>query len=628
VRTFVANARSAPTEMASSRLPLVATALFGALAPLATAQAQVRPDIALNQYEHTMAGDAFFGVPTAAVGDHLMARAMVTLDAAKDPLVLYDANDERAASPVSSQVHLHLGASYALWSRLMVSLDFPFAISQSGDDADLGGGTTLAGASGTASGDLRVGLRGRIHGEYWDAFQIGAAGYLYAPTGGSEKYTAEGAVYGQPHLLVSGRIPYFVYSAKAGAYLRGSDNPHSFSYAVGFAASLLDDNLTVGPEILGAVDFEDRELVPGLSRAGNVNAELLVGAQYRFLDDFNAGVAGGPGLADGVGTPQLRVLARFAYDPRPPKEEPPIDSDGDRILDPMDACPQVPGPAHQDPTRHGCPPADRDGDRIVDDSDACPDQPGIPSESMFRNGCPPPSDRDGDAVVDEVDACPDVAGITHEDPAKNGCPPDRDGDSVIDAMDACPDVVGVAQEDPAKNGCPPDSDGDGILDAEDACPREPGTKNADPTKNGCPRVVITDKEVLILQKVEFDLDKATIKAVSNSLLDEVAQTLKGHPELAELEVQGHTDDKGAAWYNKRLSQQRAEAVVAALVERGIDDKRLAAKGYGEGKPIASNKTEEGQAKNRRVQFTIVRRDDSLKKPAAQAPAPAPPASGS
>ena len=175
-------------------------------------------------------------------------------------------------------------------------------------------------------------------------------------------------------------------------------------------------------------------------------------------------------------------------------------------------------------------------------------------------------------------------------------------------------MPGVASEDPAKNGCPPDRDGDGIVDSEDACPDTPGPKNEDPKKNGCPRVVVTDKEVLILQKVEFDLDRATIKPVSDSLLDEVAQTLKDHPELVELEVQGHTDDQGPAFYNKNLSQKRSEAVKAALVKRGIEAGRLVPKGYGEDVPIADNNTPEGRATNRRVQFKITKKDDSMKKP--------------
>ena len=116
-----------------------------------SAAAQEAPDVALNQYEHPMAGDAFFGVPSPVIGGHLVPRAMLTFDYAKDPLVLVDENGNLIGTPVGSQAHLHFGASFALWDRLMISLDFPLAVAQSGEDATLGA-TTLPGASGAAAG--------------------------------------------------------------------------------------------------------------------------------------------------------------------------------------------------------------------------------------------------------------------------------------------------------------------------------------------------------------------------------------------------------------------------------------------------------------------------------------------
>ncbi|HQB46676.1 MAG TPA: OmpA family protein, partial [Polyangiaceae bacterium] len=82
---------------------------------------------------------------------------------------------------------------------------------------------------------------------------------------------------------------------------------------------------------------------------------------------------------------------------------------------------------------------------------------------------------------------------------------------------------------------------------------------------------------------------------------------KDHPEILKVEVQGHTDNTGAPGYNKGLSQRRADAVVAALVKRGIDRARLVGKGYGQEQPIADNGTDEGRQKNRRVQFQIIER---------------------
>ena len=592
----------------------IATAIALVAASTAgSAWAQQGAGIALDQYEHPVAGDAFMAVPAPWVGGHLMPRGMITFDYAKDPLVLVDDSDERVAELVTSQIFLHLGASLALWSRLGVSVDFPLAVSQSGGD-DFGG---LASASSAAAGDLRIGLRGSLFGEFYDPFQIGVGAYLYVPTGPADGYTSDGTVYGQPHLLLGGRLPYLVWSAKAGAFVRGSDNnPHQFTYGAGIAALLFEDRFQVGPEIYGAVAFEDKPLNDTISRGSTVNTEALLGAQYRFLDKmFVLGAAGGPGLSTGVGTPQFRVLARLGFDPLPDKEEPappPPDRDGDGIIDAEDACPDTPGVSDPDPARNGCPP-DRDKDGIIDVEDACPDEPGPRSDDPDKNGCPLPGDRDGDGIIDVEDACPDTPGVKSDDPKKNGCPPDRDGDGIIDAEDACPDTPGVKSDDPKKNGCPSDRDGDGIIDSEDACPDTPGVKSDDPKKNGCPaKVVITEKEILILQKVEFDFDKATIKPVSDSLLDEVAETLIKHPEIEKLEVQGHTDNKGNAFYNQRLSQQRADAVRAALIKRGVQAERMTSKGYGSKQPVASNDTEEGRADNRRVQFRIDKRSPKKK----------------
>jgi outer membrane protein OmpA-like peptidoglycan-associated protein len=177
---------------------------------------------------------------------------------------------------------------------------------------------------------------------------------------------------------------------------------------------------------------------------------------------------------------------------------------------------------------------------------------------------------------------------------------DRDGDGVPNAADKCPDIPGS----PDLDGCP-DRDGDFIPDPEDKCPDEPGPAQND----GCPvkgPVVELETERLSLKdSIHFDTAKDTIKAQSSSVLDAIAALLRDHPELRRVRVEGHTDNRGSRAYNTDLSRRRARSVVRALVQRGIAPGRLLSEGYGFDRPVATNDTALGRAKNRRVEFTIL-----------------------
>lgn len=108
-----------------------------------------------------------------------------------------------------------------------------------------------------------------------------------------------------------------------------------------------------------------------------------------------------------------------------------------------------------------------------------------------------------------------------------------------------------------------------------------------------------------LKNVYFDFDKTTLQSKSFVELDKVADFLKQNPSV-EIEIAGHTDNKGSDEYNHNLSQGRSQSVVDYLISQGIESNRLAAHGYGEAKPIDTNDTEEGRANNRRVEFTILK----------------------
>ena len=182
---------------------------------------------------------------------------------------------------------------------------------------------------------------------------------------------------------------------------------------------------------------------------------------------------------------------------------------------------------------------------------------------------------------------------------------DSDGDGVWDHLDQCPDTPkGVKVDEkgcpipkpkpkPTPAAAPLDSDGDGVYDDKDQCPNTPAGAQVD--ERGC----------WVIRTVKFDFDKYNIKEQYYPRLNKVVGVLKNIPTL-RVEIAGHTDNMGTAKYNHTLSEKRAQAVKAYLVSKGISANRLTTVGYGLTKSVASNATEEGRAKNRRVELTPIK----------------------
>ncbi|MBI5531235.1 MAG: OmpA family protein [Deltaproteobacteria bacterium] len=256
-------------------------------------------------------------------------------------------------------------------------------------------------------------------------------------------------------------------------------------------------------------------------------------------------------------------------------------------------------------------PGDKDGDGYLDPEDKCPEEPETWNGYKDEDGCPDDPDTDNDGIPDSKDSCvldpEDKDGYLDDD----GCPePDNDLDGILDDKDKSADGKSCANdpEDPDgfedQDGCPePDNDVDTVLDNDDMCPNEKGEPGGD--RPGCPKkpslAIITDTEIKILQQIHFEFDKDKIRPESYPIVDAVADILKQNPKV-KIEVQGHTDNKGSAAYNLKLSDRRANAVMKALIQRGIDKDRLRAKGYGMTRPIVPNDSEQNRALNRRSQF--------------------------
>ncbi|WP_026706024.1 OmpA family protein [Flavobacterium soli] len=330
-----------------------------------------------------------------------------------------------------------------------------------------------------------------------------------------------------------------------------------------------------------------------------IDPSAHIGGGYTWLGDYSAGtVNGGLGLTfwfnDNVGLSWQTSYKKSFSDTR---EEVPThvqhlagltfkfggkDTDGDGVYDKDDACPEVAGPKEL----NGCP--DTDGDTILDKDDACPEIAGL----VEFQGCP---DTDGDGIADKDDACPEVAGLK----SFQGCP-DTDGDGVQDKNDKCPTVAGPKEN----GGCPwPDTDGDGVLDKDDKCPSVKGTV----ANNGCPE--ISEEQITKLnayaKTILFNSGKSTFKQETFAVLQSITAILKEYPS-SKFSIEGHTDSDGKDAMNQKLSEDRAGAVKNYLIENGIASDRLTSTGFGESKPIDTNKTAKGKANNRRVEVKLVK----------------------
>jgi outer membrane protein OmpA-like peptidoglycan-associated protein len=268
------------------------------------------------------------------------------------------------------------------------------------------------------------------------------------------------------------------------------------------------------------------------------------------------------------------------------------DSDMDGVSDKKDKCPNTPTGVAVD--ANGCP-IDSDADGVADYIDECPTVAGLTS----LKGCP---DKDKDGVADKDDACPDVAGVI----SLKGCP-DSDGDGIADKDDKCPNTPKGYRVD--ASGCPFDRDKDGVVDEEDECPTVTGPKE----NKGCPvkepeKKEITAEQVIIQNikviPVHFVSNHSYLTDYSKGQLDKLIQTLNSDKAF-KVNIFGYADAQGTDEYNVKLSQSRIESVISYLEEKGIATARIIhQKAFGKANPVASNNTEEGRLKNRRVEFEI------------------------
>ncbi len=587
---------------------LLTLALGLATAAGAQEAAPTLPQVSLTRFFLNDGGRGGLGAATGDTLAQFRFRATFGVHYEHNPLMYYR-GDAVAGALVAHRVQLDLGLAFGITSWLQVSGQLPMMVAQSGDDLAATAGVRTPDAFGLGSPRvaLRVGLLSQGHGGLLGntpldlALQVGVAlpfgvggaaniesGWNFAPQ------LSLGHDFGPVRL--GGEVTALVRDSVA---LSSGSARDAVSHQLGLRLLLT----TMGQYVRFEGSFHS--LIPMTAGGVPPGFEVLGGVRVP-IGPLELFALGGPGFGGLPGTPAVRVYAGLGLKPwsgtceagssHLPSECPDLDDDGDGVRNAIDRCPTDAEDLDGYQDADGCPDPDNDGDGIADVDDKCPMQAGV----LEDRGCPLRNrDSDGDGVPDAQDRCPTIPGVKEKD----GCPvKDQDRDGIEDELDACPTQPGPVE----RQGCPlKDRDGDQVEDHVDNCPDEPGTVD----NHGCPAkqkqlVIITQDKLVITDKVYFATGKASILPRSFELLNQVASVLRNHPEIPLVTVEGHTDDRGSAKVNRKLSLARAKAVKAYLEHQGIDTNRLNAMGFGPDRPADTNKTEAGRAANRRVEFII------------------------
>jgi outer membrane protein OmpA-like peptidoglycan-associated protein len=493
-----------------------------------------------------------FTLDRAETIGHLETTGGLYLDYLSEPFVVQTPDGEQ--SIVDQQLAADLVAGIGLFGRARLGVHLPVYFVNSGDIGETS-------YSGSGIGDLTFQPKVRLLKQPEAPMGLGLQMDISVPTGNADRFIGEPTATVAPVLLADRRIGKTTIETNLGfrfkreQLIRDVEIGDRFTYGIGAEYALVQDVLQVGLEVFGHTPLKDAF---GLDRSSPL--ETLVGAKVTPGSGITISSGIGGGIIGGIGAPEFRAFIGVSYAPTGAAGK--DDGDGDGIAGEADECPDRAEDFDGYEDEDGCPDNDNDGDGVMDDNDACPNKP---AGEGSEDGCPVDKAEESDQSDDQ--------GGRPDDQEKSKAK-DTDGDGVADEMDECPETPGVGY----KNGCPPQTR----------------------------RVELKERAIDALQKIYFETDSAELESESTRLLDQVALLLRLNPQIKQVEIQGHTDNKGTDKYNQKLSERRAETVRRYLVdEAGIASDRLTAEGYGKSRPKVPNATGEERSKNRRVEFVIV-----------------------
>ncbi len=508
--------------------------------------------------------------PAFALHFNYANRALVTFDRT-------DTSREFEGALVGHLFAMDLQAALGL-GFADVSVNIPITLDMANNAGDVAGYPNYDHFSG--AGDIRFAVKGRFLDPEKGLVGVGLILPLTLPSGNAHNFNGTYGATFAPQVLVETRPGKFHAALNVGPYLTSS---------VVYQAPDGVEVIRTGPEFrlgVGAgyrvadpVDLHG-ELLAGFGLGGDPSplrnpAEWRVGARIYPHQTLSVDLALGSGLSAGYGSPAFRFLFGVSFVPSMVK-----DTDRDGVGDPSDLC--------------------------VDEAE---DKDGFED----KDGCPDP-DNDGDGVLDEQDQCPEEAETVNQFEDDDGCAddnPDTDGDGLANVDDSCPDQPEDLDGFEDTDGCPdPDNDGDRVLDADDKCPDQQEVYNGKDDLDGCSdegslSLDFETGEIKLVTPLNFLSKKAVLQDDAKALLDAVAHVIIARKDLLTVEVQVHTETSGDQDFNERFSDARAQIIRLFLVEKGIDEGRLKAKGYGGSQPIVEGTSKSANEANRRVQFMIL-----------------------
>lgn len=584
----------------------------------------LRDPMRVNRPGRTAQWDWFVG----AVGEYANA-----------PLVRYDVTGPDGSLTrthlLDHVVALNLSAGVTFHERFRLDVAAPIYFA-SFDANDAWQGVQFGDIRATAMIPI---LLPNVHDE---GLGLAVLGHLDLPSGAEARFLGETTVAGGGSVALSYALTGFTLSAEAGVHFRPAyqlgnlNGTDSFVGGVGLGYKV---HSTTSIQLEGLFEVGFLPVDPALTQSP---FELTLSLRHRRPNGGHLLVGGAVGVTDGAGAPRARAFLGGGFGAF--REPPPKDRDQDGLPDTTDACPDEPETLNR-----------------YKDQDGCPDQLGSLTIRVLRDGKPVEG-----AEVDLLGAEDDVERFlsTVEPRVREGLLPGTTFDAVarVGRCLAGDGMVRIAEGEnqldvplrtvrggrvlyeivgPKGQGVPDatatwktsdpgcaDREGYAIgstgsfehpigAGAHTVFVDAPGFRihrqdvvvatgetavvrvELKPTK-----IEVTRKEIRILESVYFEFGSAVIKPQSFALLDEIADTLLGN-EVGRVLVEGHTDDRGSDAANLDLSDRRANAVREYLVGKGVPADQLLAKGFGEGRPVATNATDAGRAQNRRVVFTLL-----------------------